>query len=776
MSKVSPGVTPAVRYFRAGGFNQLYLSSADDLKALAGLDQTLWVASSCPTTGLDMDEKTLGLMDTDGDGRIRVPEVMAAINWTLSALKDISTLPEGRDWLALEQIATDTDIGARLHESVKRILRNLDRHEDTRISLADALDRKGIFAVAKSNGDGVIPVTAADGPAVGQIIQDILDTVGGATDRSGAPGVTAEGVTNFYTSLQAYIDWWSAGHPEARNLLVPEGEPQADLSALDPAIFPLGEQTAAASAAVEAIAAKVEDFFENCEMAAFDAQAVSFFNFSERDLSQLGGRTKSEVQEVLRDLPLARVQADRPLPLSEGVNPYYASALAALSESAVAPVLGEGKQSLTRQEWDKLRASFAAYRAWIAAKAGADVEKLGLSRIAELLRDNKRSALEVLIKLDEAIAEEILSVDEVEKILRYHRDLFRLLNNYVALPEFYDTDRRAVFQMGKLIIDGCSLSLCVDVDDINRHSLIAAKSGIFLAYCELSRKDVAAKRIIAAAVTQRGVGRITVGKNAVFYDRYGRDWDAKVVKTVENPVSLREAALAPFKKLAALVSSQVDKLTSAREKAIESSLTTGIQNAGQKIGEKPAATPAAAPSGGVGVGGMLAGGGVALAALTSSFAFIAQSMQKISAASIFYTIGIILLFILVPALVTGFFKLRARDIGMILEACGWAINGRMRITLNVARQLMHVGRFSKGSERIYPTYAEKRGGLWRWIFFPIFIGLAIYCAIWLGRILWTDKEAEVSPPPPVAETVEEAPTAAEKDAAAEAATAPDTAE
>ncbi|MGE9292066.1 MAG: hypothetical protein ACQKBW_00505, partial [Puniceicoccales bacterium] len=705
-----------MRYFRAGGFNQLYLETVEDLKVLADLDQTLWVASSCPTTGLDLEEATLKLMDTDGDGRIRVPEILTAVHWTLDVLKDPSSLPEGRDWLSLDQLNQDNDAGARLYEAVRRILRNLERYDDTKIALADALNRKGIFAVAKSNGDGVIPVAAADGPVVAQVIQDILNTVGGATDRSGETGITAAGVNTFYTSLQSYVDWWANAHPAMRNQLLPEGAEPADLPELDATIFPLGDQTAAASAAVEAIAAKIEDYFENCEVAAFDAQAVNFFNFSDRDLGQLGGRTKAEVDEMLQKLPLARVQADQPLPLAEGVNPYYASALAALNQAAIAPVLGEEKAVLTRDEWGRLRATFAPYRAWIAAKAGAEVEKLGLPRILELLRDNMRPALDVLIKVDEAIAAEILAVDEVEKLLRYHRDLFRLLKNYVSMPEFFDTDSRAVFQMGKLIIDGCALSLCVDVEDMNKHALIAEKSGIFLVYCELTRKDQPAKKLICAAVTYRSVGRITVGKNAVFYDRFGKDWDARVVKVISNPISLREAALSPFKKIGALISTQMDKLASSREKAIETNVTQGFSNVDKSLasgsGAKPATTPDK-PSGGLGVGGMLAGGGVALAALTSSFAFIAQTFQKVNNLQILYTAIVIMLCIMLPSMLVGYFKLRSRDIGMVLEACGWAINGRMRINLRLARQLMQVGRFSKLSQRTYPDYAQKRGGVWR---------------------------------------------------------------
>src|SRR5437870_5674954 len=74
------------RFFRAGGFDQVRLDSGADLAALDKLDQKLWVALACPTQGLEFDSKTLALIDTDKDGRIRVPEMIAAVKWTCSLL------------------------------------------------------------------------------------------------------------------------------------------------------------------------------------------------------------------------------------------------------------------------------------------------------------------------------------------------------------------------------------------------------------------------------------------------------------------------------------------------------------------------------------------------------------------------------------------------------------------------------------------------------------------------------------------------------------------
>ena len=65
-------------FFRAGGFNQVVIGSGADLMNLDQLDQKLWVALACPTRGLEFDSRTLDLIDTDKDGRVRAPEIIAA--------------------------------------------------------------------------------------------------------------------------------------------------------------------------------------------------------------------------------------------------------------------------------------------------------------------------------------------------------------------------------------------------------------------------------------------------------------------------------------------------------------------------------------------------------------------------------------------------------------------------------------------------------------------------------------------------------------------------
>jgi hypothetical protein len=69
------------RFFRAGGVDQAQLTTAKDLLALDQLDQKLWVALACPVKGLELDERTLGFIDADRDGRVHAEELIAAAKW-----------------------------------------------------------------------------------------------------------------------------------------------------------------------------------------------------------------------------------------------------------------------------------------------------------------------------------------------------------------------------------------------------------------------------------------------------------------------------------------------------------------------------------------------------------------------------------------------------------------------------------------------------------------------------------------------------------------------
>src|SRR6266852_5300894 len=113
------------KFFRAGGFDQVRLDSGTDLLALDQLDQKLWVALACPTSGLEFDSKTLALIDTDNDGRIRPPELMAAVKWGAACLKSPDELLKSSPSLPLSSINDNSPEGKQLLASARQILTNL---------------------------------------------------------------------------------------------------------------------------------------------------------------------------------------------------------------------------------------------------------------------------------------------------------------------------------------------------------------------------------------------------------------------------------------------------------------------------------------------------------------------------------------------------------------------------------------------------------------------------------------------------------------------------
>ena len=134
------------KFFRAGGFDQVRLDTGADLLHLDQLDQKLWLALACPTRGIEFDTKTLDLIDTDKDGRIRAPEIIAAAKWAASLLKNPDDLVKGAAALPLASINDATPEGASLLASARQILINLGKNDATAITPDDTADTAKIFA------------------------------------------------------------------------------------------------------------------------------------------------------------------------------------------------------------------------------------------------------------------------------------------------------------------------------------------------------------------------------------------------------------------------------------------------------------------------------------------------------------------------------------------------------------------------------------------------------------------------------------------------------
>src|SRR5579859_2880803 len=490
------------KFFRAGGVDQVVLSSAGDIANLGTLDQKLWVALACPVKGVELDARTLKLLDHDADGRIRPPDVLAAIGWLREVMKDLAELYEPASEVPLASISTSTAAGKDILAGAKLILKNLGKADAKTITLEDVSSTEKIFSATKLNGDGIVPVETAEDEEVAKAITDVMTVLGSVTDRSGKPGIDQAKVDAFFDQAKLYADWSAGG-----------GDPAA--------LRTLGDATAAAAAAVEAVRAKVDDYFARCRLASFDGRAAAALNPSEADLGALSAHVLSSSSEEVAKLPLARIDAGRPLPLAEGVNPVWAARLAELGKSAVAPVLGGPRSSISERDWEAITAKLAAWAAWQAAKPATDVEKLGGDRVVALARGDMRARVTDLVVKDAALASESNQIEAVEKLIRCRRDFVRLLKNFVNFAEFYGT-RRSIFQVGTLYLDARSCDLVLPVDDAGRHAALAALSQAYLAYCDCARRaDPKEKRSIVAAITGGDTDNLMVGRNGIFYDCNG---------------------------------------------------------------------------------------------------------------------------------------------------------------------------------------------------------------------------------------------------------------
>jgi len=693
------------KFFRVGGVDQVTFRNGADLVNLAQLDQKLWMTLAMPTRGVEFDPKTADLIDLDKDGRIRPNEVIAALKWVEGALKDPGDLLKGGDSVALAAIKD-----AGILAGAQRILASLKKPDATVISLADVSDTVKIFDETRFNGDGVIIAETADAAADQQAITDIINALGPVQDRSGKPGLNQAKLDLFFAEAQSLCEWAAMG--EANKALTPLGI----------------EGTTRAADAIRAVKSKVDDYFGRCRLAAYDDQAAAVLNPAQTDYSAIAAKSLTISAQEVANLPLAKAAANQPLPLAGAVNPAWAASLAILSADAVTPLLGAGRNSLSEEDWAALQGKIAAYADWTSGKPVTSVEILGLPRLRELLGSGAQGRIAELIKMDAALEGEFNQFSAVEKLVRFQRDLCKLLTNYVNFADFYGR-RWAVFQSGTLYLDNRSCNLCIDVSDPGRHGALAHLAGAFLAYCDLSRAG-GEKRQVVALFTDGDSDNLILGRNGVFYDRQGKDWDATIVKIVANPISIRQGFWSPYKKVVRMIEDQIAKRAAAMDAATQQKIAANAQ----QVGELEKAPPPAPPNK-IDPGTLAAIGLVLTTLLGAVGTFVAAILARELWQIPFILLGLMLA-ISCPSMFLAYMKLRKRNLGPILDANGWAINNSAKMNVPFGRSLTDMPKLPAGSERsLVDPFAEKKKpwGLYMAFFIVLALGIAFYWFVWPKR-------------------------------------------
>ncbi|MDX5363274.1 MAG: hypothetical protein LPJ91_03870 [Pseudazoarcus pumilus] len=703
------------RFFRVGGFDQVRIDSADDLRHLGELDQKLWSALACPTSDLEFDERTLALIDLDGDGQIRQPEILTATSWLCRVLNTPEIVFEDGDSVPLAALNEADEEGAALRAAARDVLAILGKPEADAIALADVADRTRLFSADHYNGDGMVPAALAGDEKLAAAIKLILDTVGGAADLSGEAGVDEASLAAFFEQAQQVSDWRKAAEDNAADIL------------------PLGDATAGAADLFDAVRAKIDDYFTRCRLAAFDARATTALNPADAFYNELGPHTLNTGNVEITALPLALAAADQPLPLSAGLNPAWAARIAELRETVITPVLG-AREALSEADWNDLSARFAAYRGWLAGKPDSPLAVVDVAQLRALLADDTRERLALLIADDLTADAAAGPIAQLERLTRYRRDLVTLLRNFVNFADFYGRQKKAIFQAGTLYLDQRSCELVLSVPDMAKHTKLAGLSGAYLVYCKCVRKGEKPIDIVAAMTGGDADEMMVPGRNGVFYDRAGRDWNASVVKVVEAPISVRQAFWSPYKRIARMIGQQLEKFAASRDKAVESKAQAGIAEGAAKAesGAAPAAAPAAFDI--AKFAGIFAAIGLAVGAIGTALAAVVSGLLSLPLWQLPVVVLAVMLLISGPSMMLAALKLRRRNLGPLLDANGWAINARARINIPFGGSLTGIPQLPPGASRsLDDPFADKRR-IWPWWLALILVAIAVITAWQKGLI------------------------------------------
>ena len=449
-------------YCSLGGTTRVNIASGADIAHLRDLDEKMWTVLSCPVKGLEMDERTLDLIDYDRDGKIRVDEVVTAAEWLCSVLKDPNTILLGHDFIDLADLNIDNEDGAKLVECAKQVLKIMGLNKTT-ISLAE--------------------------------LEEFL--------------------AHYDEDCQKQLE--------------------ESLGALSVTTAPYGENSDDAVAAVNAVREKIADYFIRCRFIQFHDDCAAALDVSVEKVAAISDKNLSVNVDEISNYPISRPIANAVLPINEGINPAWQAAFDKV-KSLVLDVDFPGKESINEEEWNTVVAKIDAY---VASKA--EEEKTISENHAEKVNDEHEV------------------IKPLERLLHLYRDFYTLLRNYVMMTDFYDLSKEAIFQAGNLYIDSRCLNLCLKVTDVPKHMDGSKLSGMFLLYCKCTSKTKNATMDIVAVLTDGEVNNIRVGKNAVFYDNDGNDWDAVITNIVDNPISVREAFWSPYRKFGRWVTEKLTK-------------------------------------------------------------------------------------------------------------------------------------------------------------------------------------------------------------------------
>ncbi len=636
------------------GSLQLQIDDFRALRRAMELPEPLWVATACPTHSLQADARFLAFMDGDNNGRIRVEEVKAAVAWVAEQLSDYDGVDQRSDRLLLAHLSPAAH---RLKETAQILLESQHAVDRSSIELAQVRSSEVSLKRASVNGDGILsPDTMADA-TVAQLLGAVLACMPAKVNRSGKPGVDRQMLENFRRR-----------RAQALALLQQRSE-----------VMVWGEKSEELTGRILRLKERLDEYFLQCRLVASQPGAAVAFQLQPSQMDALLGDAVA-LRRWLDALPVAP-------PEPTGVLRWDRLLRGPTFEDLHALRAGLSLDDLSEPHWRELCARAATIQAWQQAH---DAEPLCALPALESLGDTVVSAAIARAEADLAHRDNLAALDALEKLLLYQKWLLTFANSFIAMTDLYDPQKTALFEYGRMVIAGRNFRLAVRVPDHEAHVKVAENASMCLAYVRVQGKGEDYEVVVPiTAGTSEG---ISVGKRGLFYDLRGREFDAIITHVVSQPVSLWEAMTQPFLRIGHFVRSRVEEFAEQGEKKFDQGLSsfwqqttsagTGAAAEGGEGGLAGDGTPAVSPPtvSKPAFGGMVAAGGVAFAAISSSVAFVVTQLKSVTPVELIQGGVAVVIIVMVPSGLLGWLKIRRRNLAVVLEGSGWAMNDSLILT------------------------------------------------------------------------------------------------
>ena len=652
----------SMKFRRIGGSTQLVIESANDFRNAYELDPAHWTLTSIPAKNLLCPAEFLALIPQDASGRIHVKDVRGLLKWVISTVADLSDFITAAPALRLAALNDKDPDGLRAKETAELALKRIGAKSDSEITIEQINEFKTLVSSALQNGDGIIPPGPVQDEITAECIKFAMAAVGSQKDISGADGVGAAELDAFESMLNGFLAWTDEGIAREKEL------------------FPYAAATAGLWSKY---LADVDDYFESCHALVY---AGGHESSSRVPKNTFDPNDSSSVEDFFKKAPLAPADPACILHLNERVNPTRAGVLTAFFGAFRAAVPGEA-DAITEAEWTAFKAAIAPYGDWIGRKNTDKLDGLDLERLRAVAASKAFENIRAMIAEDTVVSNNVTCCDLVRKVIICQTNLREFLNNFINMEALFSPEKRSFILAGKLVMNGFNFHMCMIVHDVAAHKKIAATSNVCVMYINATTGTAPAVKsmTLAVAVTAGTMRRLFVGKSGVFYTPDGLIWDAVITDLIQQPVSLKEAILMPFYRIGDIISSQAEKHFAAKTNAFEADVTKNVDSklAG---GDQPK------KEGGLNMPMLIMGGGVGIAALGSSFAFMAKSLQGVSVWRILAVLLGIFIIICAPFVILSLLKLFRRSLTRFLEANGCALNREMRLTLALGRIFTYVPR------------------------------------------------------------------------------------